>query len=160
MSYKPDLVAVLGEHQVGTFRIDEDDEAINVYVDRSYDGLYADLRTKVPATVSLMLEILPMNWNHPQFQGIEAFAPIANAVSHPAHYNAGKIEVIEAIEDWKVSFHRGNAIKYIARAGKKDPTKECEDLEKAVWYLNREIEVLRAKAEAREVVRPNDMVKK
>lgn len=63
-------------------------------------------------------------------------------VNHPAHYTAGKIEVIEAIEDWKLNFHRANAIKYIARAGKKDPDKELEDLKKAVWYLNRNIELL------------------
>ncbi len=42
-------------------------------------------------------------------------------VNHPAHYNQGKIEVIEAIEDWKIGFHLGNAIKYIARAGRTKP---------------------------------------
>lgn len=81
-------------------------------------------------------------------------------VSHPKHYNSGKIEVIEAIEDWKLTYHRGNAVKYIARAGKKDPEKEIEDLEKAVWYLNRDLENLRATKEGREPVRPNDMVKR
>lgn len=78
-------------------------------------------------------------------------------VTHPSHYNSGKIEVIEAIEDWKLNFHRGNAVKYTARAGKKDASKEIEDLEKAVWYLNREIEVLKAKNEARSAIRPNAM---
>lgn len=78
-------------------------------------------------------------------------------VTHPAHYNSGKIEVIEAIEDWKLGFHRGNAVKYTARAGKKDASKEIEDLEKAVWYLNREIEKLKAAKEGREPMRPNDM---
>ena len=81
-----------------------------------------------------------------------------DVVAHPPHYNAGKIEVIEAIEDWGLGFNRGNTVKYTARAGKKDPTKEVEDLEKAVWYLRREIELLRAKKEGREAVRPNDMV--
>jgi hypothetical protein len=78
-------------------------------------------------------------------------------VTHPSHYNSGKIEVIEAIEDWKLGFHRGNAVKYVARAGKKDPAKEIEDLEKARWYLDREIERLRAVKESRDPVRPNDM---
>ncbi len=64
-------------------------------------------------------------------------------VNSPPHYNFGKIEVIDALEDWKLTFHRANAVKYIARAGKKDPTKEIEDLEKAVWYLKREIDYLR-----------------
>ena len=60
-------------------------------------------------------------------------------VNHPSHYTDGKIEVIDFIEDKGLNFHRGNAVKYIARAGKKDSEKEVEDLRKAVWYLNREI---------------------
>ena len=60
-------------------------------------------------------------------------------VNHPSHYTDGKIEVIDFIEQKNLNFHRGNAVKYIARAGKKDPAKEVEDLQKAVWYLNREI---------------------
>lgn len=77
-------------------------------------------------------------------------------VNHPTHYNAGRIEVIEAIEDWKLNYHRGNAIKYIARAGKKHPDREAEDLEKAIWYLNREVELLRAKSENRHADKPNN----
>lgn len=80
-----------------------------------------------------------------------------SSVNHPSHYNSGKIEVIEAIEDWRLSFHRGNAVKYVARAGKKNPLKEEEDLEKAIWYLKRELELLRAKNENRSPARPNDM---
>ena len=64
-------------------------------------------------------------------------------VNHPSHYNTVKIEVIEAIEDWKLDFCLGNAVKYIARAGKKDPNKTIEDLEKAIWYTNRRIEELK-----------------
>lgn len=62
-----------------------------------------------------------------------------DAVNSPSHYAAGKIEVIDAIEDWGLGFHLGNAVKYIARAGKKDPAKTIEDLEKSRWYLNRYI---------------------
>lgn len=62
-----------------------------------------------------------------------------DVVNHPAHYTDGKIEVIDFIEDKGLNFHRGNVVKYISRAGKKDPAKEIEDLKKAVWYLNREI---------------------
>lgn len=64
-------------------------------------------------------------------------------VSHPSHYTSGKIEVIDFIEDQKLNFHRGNAIKYIARAGKKDKNKEAEDIEKAIWYLQRELKNLK-----------------
>ncbi|MBO7273521.1 MAG: DUF3310 domain-containing protein [Clostridia bacterium] len=60
-------------------------------------------------------------------------------VNSPAHYTDGKIEVIDFIEEKGLNFHRGNAVKYIARAGKKDPKKEIEDLQKAAWYINREI---------------------
>jgi len=60
-------------------------------------------------------------------------------VNHPAHYTDGAIEVIDFIEDKKLPYHLGNAVKYISRAGKKDPAKEIEDLEKAVWYLQRYI---------------------
>ena len=60
-------------------------------------------------------------------------------VNHPAHYTDGSIEVIDFIEDKNLDFHLGNAVKYIARAGKKDPDKTVEDLKKAVWYLNRRI---------------------
>lgn len=66
-----------------------------------------------------------------------------DTVNHPSHYTDGKIEVIDFIEDKGLNFHRGNAVKYIARAGKKDKYKEVEDLEKAVWYLNRDINRLK-----------------
>ena len=58
-------------------------------------------------------------------------------VNSPTHYNVGKIEVIEAIEDWKLNFNLGNAIKYIARCEHKENKKQ--DLEKAKWYIEREI---------------------
>lgn len=64
---------------------------------------------------------------------------VNDAVNHPAHYTDGNIEVIDFIEDKKLSYHLGNAIKYICRAGKKDPDKEIEDLRKAIWYINRYI---------------------
>jgi len=58
------------------------------------------------------------------------------AVNHPTHYNSGKIEVIDFIEDQKLGFNLGNAIKYIARAEHK--AKPDEDLKKALWYVQRE----------------------
>ena len=64
-------------------------------------------------------------------------------VNHPAHSTDGRIEVIEYIEDKKLGYCLGNAVKYISRAGKKDPAKEVEDLEKAVWYIQRRIKELK-----------------
>ena len=60
-------------------------------------------------------------------------------INHPAHYTTGKIEVIDYIEDQKLPYHLGNAVKYISRAGKKDKDKTVEDLKKAVWYIERYI---------------------
>ena len=68
-------------------------------------------------------------------------------VEHPKHYTTGKIECIDYIEDKELGFHLGNAVKYITRAGKKDPAKTVEDLEKAVWYIQRKIELLKKEAQ-------------
>lgn len=70
---------------------------------------------------------------------------LVDEVNHPKHYTMGNIEVIEAIEDWNLNYHRGNAIKYIIRAGIKDKTKEIQDLEKSKWYIEREIQRLKCK---------------
>lgn len=69
-------------------------------------------------------------------------------VNHPSHYNSGKIEVIEAIEDWKLNYHLGNVVKYVARAGKKDLAKYGQDLAKALWYLNREMVLYETEGDA------------
>ena len=63
-------------------------------------------------------------------------------VNHPNHYGGenNTYEAIKVIEAWDLDFCLGNAVKYISRAGKKDASKELEDLNKAVWYLNRSIE--------------------
>ena len=67
---------------------------------------------------------------------------------NPDHYKAyDGIEVIQLTE--QLNFCRGNAVKYIARAGLKDPLKEVEDLEKAKWYIERELARLEVKNEKR-----------
>ena len=60
-------------------------------------------------------------------------------VNHPSHYTAYQgLEIIDLTE--QMNFNRGNAVKYIARAGLKDKEHELEDLEKAIWYTQREIQ--------------------
>ena len=61
------------------------------------------------------------------------------AVNHPAHYGGknNPYEAVKVIEAWELGFHLGNTVKYIARAGQKGD--ELEDLEKARWYLDRQI---------------------
>ena len=61
------------------------------------------------------------------------------AVNHPKHYGGedNPYEAIKVIEAWDLDFCLGNAVKYIWRADLKDDA--IEDLQKAVWYINREI---------------------
>lgn len=66
-------------------------------------------------------------------------------VNHPKHYNKGKIEVIEAIEDWDLNFSEGNVVKYVARHRFKG--EPLEDLKKARWYLERLISNLESKSQ-------------
>lgn len=69
---------------------------------------------------------------------------MAEAVDHPAHYGGADnaYEAIKVIEAWDLGFCLGNAVKYIARAGKKDVSLTVEDLKKARWYLDHEIAAL------------------
>ena len=65
-------------------------------------------------------------------------------VNHPKHYNTNPsgIECIEVVRH--MNFNKGNAIKYVWRAG--DKGNEIEDLQKAIWYLNDEIARLKTAA--------------
>lgn len=108
---------------------------------------------------SSIMDSVPDLSNRDELQGWTK-VKTGDVVNHPSHYNTGKIEVIEFIEDQKLNYHLGNTVKYIARAGKKGVDKELEDLKKAAWYLARKIEELEARKAGRVVVRPNDMVSK
>ena len=66
-----------------------------------------------------------------------------DSVNHPDHYAKGwsnGAEVIDITEN--LNFNRGNAVKYVARAGSKDPLRTVEDLKKARWYIDRELKRL------------------
>ena len=65
-------------------------------------------------------------------------------VNHPQHYGgeSNTYEVIKVIEALEMDFHLGNTFKYIGRAGKKGTDKEIQDLKKALWYLERKIQLL------------------
>jgi hypothetical protein len=63
-------------------------------------------------------------------------------VNHPPHYQSRSgFECIEIIEAFELDFHLGNAVKYILRAGRKVGSPSQVDLEKAIWYLKRKIEL-------------------
>ncbi len=63
---------------------------------------------------------------------------IKSTIDHPPHYGGNTLyETIKVIEEWKLGFHLGNAVKYISRAGRKPNTSGVEDIRKAIWYLQR-----------------------
>lgn len=67
-----------------------------------------------------------------------------DVVNHPPHYKSDSgIESIDVIEGFGLNFRLGNTVKYILRHDKKG--KPLEDLKKARWYLDREIEKLESK---------------
>lgn len=75
-----------------------------------------------------------------------SFVKHKSVVHHPSHYGGqhSPTEAIKVIRAWDLGFSLGNAVKYISRAGKKDKKKTIEDLEKAAWYINEEINHLKS----------------
>lgn len=71
-------------------------------------------------------------------------------VNHPSYYGGedNPYEVIKVLEAWDLGFHLSTCIKYLPRAGKKDLDTMIEDLEKAKWYLNRKIQLLKKESGA------------
>ena len=67
-------------------------------------------------------------------------------INHPDHYGGQEntYEAIKVIEAWQLGFNLGNTLKYIARAGKKDKDTTLQDLQKAKWYLERQIQSLQS----------------
>ena len=96
------------------------------------DSMFVDMKTEGTNTCGNYYPALSIN--------IDTSAIPKETVNHPNHYNIGGIEVIDFIESWNLGFSLGNAIKYIARAPYKND--ELEDLKKARWYIDREIQRL------------------
>lgn len=67
------------------------------------------------------------------------FKPLPDLVNSPPHYKAGGVETIDFIESKDFNYRLGNVIKYVSRAGRKVDSDPVQDLEKAMWYLQREI---------------------
>lgn len=102
------------------------------------DSEFFDTRTKSTNTCGNYYPALSIT-NAP-LVNIETSVMTKETVNHPNHYNIGGIEVIDFIESWDLNFSLGNAIKYIARAPYKND--KIEDLKKARWYIDREIQRL------------------
>jgi len=62
---------------------------------------------------------------------------LEDPVNHPSHYKVGGIETIDFIESKELGYNLGNVVKYITRSDHKG--NKLQDLQKAQWYLNREI---------------------
>ena len=118
------------DHNMATIKEFNDPNLVVVQID--------DMDTKIPpyglATV--------FDYEISQIPRIDT--PETDPVNHPSHYTDGKYECIDYIE--ARGFNRDgylfNAVKYISRAGKKDPEKYEEDIQKAIWYLDRKIKSL------------------
>lgn len=93
--------------------------AVEAFHDRAKEGFYDEFD-------GTFVKEMPETQNDP--------------VNHPEHYTYGTIECIDYITDKQFDFCLGNAIKYITRAGRKKDV--IEDLRKAIWYIEKEIEVL------------------
>lgn len=80
-----------------------------------------------------------MSSEYPALDRVDLTADLeSSSVDHPKHYHSQSgVEVIDAIEAWGLGFCLGNVIKYVARSGHKNNTRE--DLQKALWYLMREL---------------------
>jgi len=87
-----------------------------------------------PVTGKILMQASERPIVNPQ---IEMFEPASDPVNHPAHYKYGGIETIDFIEAKELGYNLGNVVKYITRSDHKGNRKE--DLEKALWYLTREI---------------------
>lgn len=94
--------------------------------------------------------------NSPKEQKVSVSSPAGavvgkgepDPVNHPSHYGGADdpFEAIKVIRAWGAGFAVGNALKYLARAGKKDPSRHIEDLRKAIFYLEDEVRALEAAA--------------
>jgi hypothetical protein len=95
----------------------------------------------------LVMGWVPTRSASPAVTFADLVPPAHDPVTRPAHYTAGKVESIDAIEsalgrDGSVAYCIGNAMKYLNRMGKKDDA--VQDARKARWYLDRAIKNLEA----------------
>lgn len=121
------------DHNMATIKEFNDPNLIVVKID--------DMDTKIPpyglATV--------FDYEISQIPMIET--PETDPVNHPSHYTDGKYECIDYLESrgFTQDGYLFNAVKYISRAGKKNPEKYEEDIQKAIWYLNRKMQSFESK---------------
>lgn len=96
--------------------VDMDPDHMGQYIHDA--GRLFEFATETPSGARVFLQV----------ESLKDDEAVDTTVNHPAHYKLGGVEVITAIEAWKLNYHRGNVVKYVARAGKKNPATEIEDL--------------------------------
>ena len=96
-------------------------------------GVYYDI-SKVADGEPIAPEIPKSKVKEYQNHEREQMKKYSELVNHPDHYNTGKIEAIDAIQDWGLDFIEGNVVKYVARSRHK--SSRVGDLKKARWYLD------------------------
>ena len=102
-----------------------------VQVERSHDPKVVEAEQDYLKTVKRAMDVIQKK------PYMKAAFEKPDIVNHPPHYKSGGIETIDFIEAKDLNYRLGNVVKYVSRAGKKgDP---IQDLEKAAWYLQREI---------------------
>lgn len=114
---------------------ESDEKMFYVFVEGEQPRVYYRFRFATPT--------LRAEYRDKPEQPIENIDKLPDMVNHPTHYTDGGIETIDFIESKKLDYYTGNAVKYISRAGKKDASKEIQDLQKAIWYINRKISKLK-----------------
>jgi len=135
------------DHNMATIKEFNDPNLIVVQID--------DMDTKIPPYGMVTVfdyEISPI----PMIE-----TPETDPVNHPSHYTDGKYECIDYLEvrGFIRDGYLFNAVKYISRAGKKDPEKYEEDIQKAIWYLNRRAKGFNAKDLCqRDMINTNDYI--
>lgn len=104
--------------------------------------IYTIRETGLEGFCNISLQEVMGTFESYNFQLYESFEQ-QNSVSSPSHYNRGTIQPIDFIKDQNLSYDLGCVVKYICRAGFKDPNKHEEDLRKAITYLEHEINSLK-----------------
>ena len=128
-----DITEEKNEDGSSTFQFDVEDDKVDVFF--SAFGLETNDTAGFQSVVTNALAAMLDKYERKS----------SGVISHPSHYRSDSgFEAIDVIEAWNLGFNLGNALKYISRAGLKDKNREIEDLEKAQWYLNREIERIRS----------------
>lgn len=121
-------------------------DACGVTVKYVYQILYKVRKTAgVPATKKAA-NALPVRGKGDEYEqrdgvwqppALSPVPPAPDMVNHPPHYKVGGIETIDFIEAKQLNYNLGNVVKYITRADHKG--ERTENLQKALWYLNREL---------------------